>query len=1299
MNGYHISEPLYESHRSVIYRGVRNEDNANVILKVLNRDHVAPDQLAQFRMEYAVTRELDVDGVITALAIEPYGNRIMIVYDDILGRSIDVHMKERGGKFTVRDFLPVATSIAHILKRVHDKEFIHKNITPSNIIWEPESDQLQFIDFGISTALSKETQAPRNPRVIEGSLPYMSPEQTGRMNRAMDYRTDLYSLGVTFYQMLAGKPPFETDDPVEMVHCHIAREPVPLHALDPDIPEMLSAIVMKLLSKMAEDRYQSAAGLAKDLSRCLDEMGEGNTIPRFELDDDGAKGQFRIPQKYYGRRKEIDLLMEGFYRASRGNVELMLVAGYSGIGKSSLVKEIYKPIVQEKGYYLSGKFDQYQHDKPHAPIIQACSMLISYLLQESDEQQARWRKRLKEALRDEAQVLIDVLPELEELIGPQPDPLELTGVEALARFHKLFVKLLKTFGSAGHPLTLFLDDLQWVDPASLGLLKAIMSHRSQSRHLLVIGAYRDNEVSASHPLMHALDEMEENTPPETRITTITISPLSLMDTQTLLADTLNCSVESVVPLAAVIQQKTAGNPFFIKQLLTNLHETGKVQYSPEHKRWTWSEDIATIAVCDNVGDILSQKIATLPKQTRNLLGLASCLGTQFDLNTLAIISRRPKTEIADGLWKAVTEELIAPQDLACSFFRLSTSDEEIDGLGQGRYAFSHDRIQEAAYRLLSTSERTQAHLEAGRLLLDNAQGEPSDDGLFDIVNHLNFSVALLEDTDEIERLAFLNLRAGLSAKKSTAYSAARDYFSKGIELLDEKHWSSHPEIMFQLYRNGIETEFLCGNTQRADVMFDHAVGCIRNKRHKGQLYELMVRICQNDYAYDRGIELGKLGLQLFDIVIPEEPDAYTAVCKAIQLEISEHIGSGETIRQLADGPSMTDEDAIVCCGILHELWVCLFMSENPQMVFPAIKLIQLSIAYGQSAVTAVGYIFYALIQTMQRNYDDAYTLGKLAMTLKDKHLDPLHAPKVLNTFCNFVNHYKHHVGSNIPLYEQSYRFCLQSGEIWWGAWAASFIRNARLIKGDPLNQVKKVGEQYADYIREAEFAPLVHIMNAQMAKITNLMGETGTRTSIDTPNFNEKETIDILAAMPFNVGLFWHNVSKTLLYYLYGEQELALEAALSAEALKEHDPGLMQFPDHFFFSTLVLVDTWDSFTGKEKVEYGKLIERNITMMETWQRHCPDNFLHRYLLMRAEWERITGKGHSASNHYTEAIDAARRNGFIHHEAIANELTGRFLKDRDKGKEARPYLLEARLLFLQWNAKRKVTIFDETHPGLV
>ncbi|MCG8637810.1 MAG: diguanylate cyclase [Desulfobacterales bacterium] len=1296
--GYRIDETIYTSENSLIYRGVRTRDQVPVILKVLNSQYPEPESLTRFRQEYAITDSLKIKGVVTALGFEQTGNRVMIILKDIRGDSLANHLSRSDSPMPLNDFLSLAIRLTGILEQIHENEIIHKDINPTNIIWNQSEDILEFIDFGISTELPREAQAVSSPEMLEGTLAYMSPEQTGRMNRAVDFRSDLYSLGVTFYRMLAGKTPFDTDDAMEMVHSHIARPPSPLSREIRGVPSPVSDIVMKLMSKMAEDRYHSVGGLRADLERCHKTLAKNQTIAPFDLGQQDRPSRFQIPQILYGRNRETRVLMEAFSRVGSGSLEMLLVSGYSGVGKSSLIREIYKPVVTRNGLFISGKFDQFQNDIPYHPIIQALKTLVNYLLSEPAARLGTWKARIETALGPEARVITQVIPQLELIIGKQKPVLELSGIEARKRFNTVFKRFIQALATRNHPLVLFLDDLQWADPASLKLIHTLMSGTTGS-HLLILGAFRDNEVSPAHPLMLKLDDIRNDKLSEAKVSTLHLAPLMPDDTTRMIAGTLSTTTDAVRPLAGLIQEKTGGNPFFMIQVLTSLYLKKHLSFSRKTNAWTWDMDhIRGLGISENVADLLVEKINRLPVETKRLLLLSSCLGNQFDLGTLSIISRSRFSRVSMGLWKAVQEELIIPQSKKCRSFRWADETGAAVDPARVSYRFFHDRIQEAAYSRLSPSERSGIHLAAGRLLLENTSEENLRNHIFDIVNHLNFSGPLITDRKEKDRLAHLNLMAGRQAKKATAYNAALDYISAGMDLLSGSGWKRQYNTMIRLTLERIECEFLCGNQEAAHEIFTSAIDHARGRQEKGKLYELMIRICHINYDYDRGIELGKKGLSLFNIKIPDITADYDSETAALLEFITTHAGSQEDIRRLKDGPAMTDPDAITCCGLLHELWVCLFMSANDRVLLPALIMIKLSIEHGQSAVTSVGIIFYGLILSMQQEYDRAYAFGQLAMALKDKYFTPLLAPKVHNTFCNFINHYKQHIKTNIPIYEDSLKYCIQSGEIWWGAWAASFLRTAALVKGDPLDRVRHIGEKYADYIREAEFAPLIQIRDAQMAKLTNLMDETGTRDSLDNEHFDESAAIAAMESMPFGLGLFWHFVYKAFVLLLYGEHGKALDASLKAEENKSHIPGLMMYPDHFFFNTLILTANWKNAGESQRQAYDRQIRENLDQMKQWETHCPENFSHRYHLMTAELERIREDELAALESYGQAISLARANEYLHHEALANELAGRFHLEKGRDIAARGHLMEARFLYLRWGAKRKVRILDDEFPNL-
>ncbi|MCG8619618.1 MAG: diguanylate cyclase [Desulfobacterales bacterium] len=1303
--GYRITHTLYTSKNSIIYRGVRQQDATPVILKVLNSQYPSPESRARFREEYAIISGLDINGVVSPLGFERIENQVAIVLKDISGNSLDTHLKQAGGAMSPDEFLPLAIRITGILEKIHDRRIIHKDINPTNIIWNPDTDALELIDFGISTELNRETQAITNPEVLEGTLSYMSPEQTGRMNRMIDFRSDLYSLGATFYRMLSGNPPFTAGDAMEMVHCHIAR-PVPnLHATRPKIPVPLSDIVMKLMSKMAEDRYHSASGLKADLSHCLNQLDTTGDIQHFALGTRDPSSRFVIPQKLYGRTKALSIIGEAFSRVCTGGMEMVLISGYSGVGKSSLAREMYKPVIEANGFYITGKFDQFHNDIPYHPILEAFKTLVHQLLTEPADKLALWKKNLTDALGDEAGVMTDVIPSLSLIIGETSPVVSLSGIEAQKRFNTVFKRFIQIFCSRHRPLVVFLDDLQWADPASLKLLHTLMTRKS-GQHLLILGAYRDNEVSDTHPLMLALDGISQSTDDTAPVIPVTLSTLALADTKTLVRDTLSCDLDTAAPLAELIHEKTGGNPFFIVQLFTSLYHKGLLNFDGNTQTWTWdTKGISEVGISENVAELLAARINHLPTQTRSLLLRAACLGNTFDLATLSIITRESPARVSEALWTAVQEELLIPQSRECRVFRWSGTGGNPEKAG---YKFYHDKVQEAAYSELSKEERADIHLNAGRLLLEKTDTSDLSNRLFDIANHLNFSSGLMTDQREIDRLAELNLEAGRRAKQSTAFDAALEYFTRGMKLLGSDGWERKYTLCFHLTRERIECEFLCGSLETAHRLFNRAVKHTKHRRDTGSLYELMIRISHINYEYDRGIELGKAALALFDITIPDDQDAYDQATESALKFISERTATEADILALENGPAMTDANIIVCCGILHELWVCLFMSAHPQVLLPALDMIRLSLRHGQSAVTSVGHIFYGLILSMQQDYDRAWAFGNLAMALKDKYFTPLLAPKVHNTFCNFINHYKQHIHTNVPIYEASLRYCIQSGEIWWGAWAASFIRTAGLVKGDPLPEVKRVGEKYATYIQESEFAPLIHVRDLQMAKITHLMDETGTLNEsgpdsenanmLDTRNFSEAKSVAAMADMPFGLGLFWHYTYLAFLHLIYGNNTSALAASLRAEENKIHIPGLMMYPDHFFFHVLILAANWEETAETDRPGVRGTMKEYLDQMALWQSHCPENFSHRFQLMTAAYEAVDGNELDALHAYDRSIALARKHGYLHHEALANELAARFHLENGREQAARGYLMEARYLYLQWGAKRKVRMFDMEFPWI-
>jgi serine/threonine protein kinase len=637
LSGYQIGQAIYTGTRTLVYRGQRESDNQPVVIKFLRNEYPTFNELLQFRNQYTIAKNLNIPGIIRPHRLEPYGNSYALVMEDC--GEISLRQYSQTHCLELTDGLTLALQLAQILHDLHQNRVIHKDIKPDNILIHPESKQVKLIDFSIASLLPKETQEIKNPNGLEGTLAYLAPEQTGRMNRGIDYRADFYALGVTLFELFAKQLPFESNDPMELVHSHIAKQPPTLTQFN--IAEAIAKIVAKLMAKNAEDRYQSAFGLKYDLEICLHQFKETGTIELFKIGTRDLCDRFMIPEKLYGREREVQTLLDAFERVADGTSELMLVAGFSGIGKTAVVNEVHKPIVRQRGYFIKGKFDQFNRNIPFSAFVQAFRDLMGKLLSESDTQLQTWKAKILRALGDNAQVIIEVIPELERIVGVQPNVPELSGTAAQNRFNLLFQKFIQVFATQEHPLVLFLDDLQWADSASLKLMQLLMED-SQTGYLLAIGAYRDNEVFPAHPLMLTLDEIEQA---GATVNQITLESLSEASLNQLVADTLACPIALAQPLTELVYQKTKGNPFFATQFLKALHQDGSIAFDLQSGHWQC--DIIPVreaSLTDDVVEFMAMQLQKLPTQTQDVLKLAACIGNQFDLATLAIVSEGSQLE-------------------------------------------------------------------------------------------------------------------------------------------------------------------------------------------------------------------------------------------------------------------------------------------------------------------------------------------------------------------------------------------------------------------------------------------------------------------------------------------------------------------------------------------------------------------------------------------------------------------------------------------------------------------------------
>ena len=1348
LSGYEISTQIYESANSLVYSGIRTLDSKAVILKLLKEDYPTPEELRRYQQEYEIARSLTIDGVVRVYSLEKYQNTLGMILEDFGGKSLKILMSDR--QFTIEEILALAIKLTEILGEIHAANIIHKDINPSNIVFNSETKQLKIIDFGLSTKLSRENPTIKNPNVLEGTLAYMSPEQTGRMNRSLDYRTDFYSLGVTFYELLTGQLPFEAEDALELVHCHIAKQPVPPHQIVPEIPEILSNIVVKLMAKTAEERYQSAWGLKADLETCLTHLYSTEIISNFTLGTQDISDRFQIPQKLYGREKEIETLLVAFERvagvpkfdpesslknglisdsivvknsnlsslspvknSSKNRSEMMLVAGYSGIGKSALVQEVYKPITEKKGYFISGKFDQFQRNIPYSAVVNAFQGLIRQLLTESEVQIQQWRSKILAAFGPSGQVIIDVIPEVELIVGKQQPVPELGPIESQNRFNLVFEQFIQAFYSKEHPLVIFLDDLQWADSETLKLIELIMAD-SETKYLFLIGAYRDNEVSPTHPLMLMLDSLCHN---KAIINSITLVPLKLEHISQLIADTLHLGPASLLssvqgqnisqiaintkvkPLAELVFNKTGGNPFFVNQFLKTLHAENLIVFNRpksiinkegnQENFWQW--DIAQIeakGITDNVVELMVSKLRKLPASTQQILRFAACVGANFDLNTLSIICEKSQQEIFPDLVTAIQSGLVLP---------ISELDEEL--LIQD-YKFLHDRVQQAAYSLIPEDSKKQLHLKIGQLLMAKTPAEERSEKIFDIVNHLNAGIELLSDSESKTELANLNLIAGKKAMTSTAYKAAAKHFSLGMELLSENSWKEQYELTFAIYRAMAESEYLMGNFEKTEELFYVASNNSKSRYDKANIYSVYMAFCITQGRTQEPIDLGINLSKFFGINIPSTNEELPSAV-AVELEnLTLNLGSRK-IADLVNEPENTDFDIKVTINLIMELWVAAYHAgHHTLLTLLVLHLVNLSLKYGHTNTSAFGYVSYGMLLAIEEKYELAFEFCSLGLNLNKKFTNKSLIGKIHNLFAHMINPYRQHLRSNVSIYQTSYKGSLECGDLLYIVWTIHYSIWTRFIIGQELKSVCEESEKYLNFLqRQTNDQNMICAFMTLQRTMLNLQGLTQDKYSLTDDIFDEAAGLRQWQDNHFLIAINWYYTLKSQIFYTYENYTEALKCAEESERTNGVNFGCFNITQHCFYYSLILAALYSSATAEEKDNYWEILNKNVAQLKKWADNCPDNFLHPYLLVAAEMARLSGQELEAIELYDLGISSAREYGFIQNEALGNELAAKFWLGKGKEEFAQLYLKKAHYGYQIWGAKRKVEDLEEKYSQLL
>ncbi|HIK51969.1 MAG TPA: AAA family ATPase [Oscillatoriales cyanobacterium M59_W2019_021] len=1334
--GYKVRELVYEGSKTIVYRGQRESDGQPVILKLLKKELPSLKELALFRHQYALLQPHDLPGIVKPCSLENYQNGYLLVMEDDGSISLQKWREYQGNRrpLTIADFLTIAVQIAQILDGLHRNWIVHKDIKPANILIHPDTKQVKLIDFSIASVLPRETQTVKHPNVLEGTLAYLSPEQTGRMNRGIDYRTDFYSLGIAFYELLAGELPFQCHDPMELLHCHLARHPQPLASKREDIPAALSNIVRKLMAKNPEDRYQSALGLKFDLEQCLYQWKETGKIELLELGMHDRADRFLIPEKLYGREREVETLLQAFARvAGTSDVrvkpfqevkskvyslqcssanglppnpkpqtpnpksEVMLVTGFSGIGKTAVINEIHKPIVASRGYFIKGKFDQFQRDIPFSALVRALKDLIEQLLTESPAEVEAWKAKILEAVGESGQVVIDVIPELEYLIGKQPEVPELDEIATQNRFNWIFGKFIQVFPSAEHPLVMFLDDLQWADVASLQFLQVLMGN-SDLHHFLLLGAYRDNEVSPAHPAMLAIEEIRKA---GVTVNTITLTPLQQEDLNRLIADTLGCPLDIALPLTQLVEAKTQSNPFFSRQFLHALYDENLIYFNREHQYWECDlTQVRSMALSDDVVEFMAAQLQKLPEETQEVLQFAACMGNRFDLETLAIVCEQNAEVISQALWHALQAELIVPMSQTYQFNRSEICPLPMTHYSFSNYQFLHDRVQQAAYSTIGGDRQQSVHLKIGQLLKAKTDLNRQSETLFEIVNHLNLGMELIEAKGDRTELSQLNLAAGQKAISSITYDSALNYLNTGIQLLASDSWEAEYDLTLKLYETAAEAAYLSGEFDLMEAAIEIVQNNARSLLDQIPVYEIQIKALGAQNKSLEAVQTGLSILKLLGIDLPESPtEADTQQALAdIQTKLADR-----SMEDLLHLPEMQDPQMLAGMRILSNT-IQLAYQAVPNLFFPILfQQLNLSFRYGNTALSSLAYVTYGFVLCgVLENIELGSKLGQLSLDLLTFLSDKSVKAKVPFTYLGGIGHWTIFFKKNSNFFLETYSVSLETGDLNIASYSLLYYNINSYICGENLSQVEQkiaTCKVKINSLKQASFLNYTTIYQHLILRLQGIdyhwhngLGEKYDETEILVDN-------DV-------TGLFHLHFSNLILSYFKQDFATAIDNANDAEQYLAGVAGQMVVPQfHFYDSLARLADS----TDRNEAEQQEILEKVAAYqkkMKKWAHHAPMNFLNKYYLIEAEYQRVLGNKLEAIELYDRSIMLAKKNDFVHEEALAYELAAKFYLELDKtsltrayATLAQSYMEKAYYAYDLWGAKAKLKDLEQRYPQLL
>ncbi|MGI6486040.1 MAG: AAA family ATPase [Tepidanaerobacteraceae bacterium] len=1280
LHGYIIRKKIYEDEKISVYCGIKLKDRMSVIIKALKQEAINKENLSGLINEFDITRNLKIKGILKPIELKKVENTFAMIVEDIKAVPIRKYMKDNAVDIPL--FLDLAIQLVRTVAEVHQNGIIHGNINPDSILIQPANREVILIDFSNAAFLSDISDG--TSRIYKGdAIEYVSLERLGLAEGIVDYRSDYYSTGVVFYELLTGQLPYQAKDEAEWVHACITTKPVTPEKLNPKIPSALAAIVMKMISKPADERYQSAYGILKDLENCRIQWNTKGRIVPFVLGQKDISPRFMLTQRIIGRETETKNLISVFDRTCSGQGEFVIVNGYAGTGKTVLINKVLKPLAVKKGYYAYGKFDQLRQNIPYAAISDALRMVIKQIMTESVEQLKKWKSKISAALKKNGAVITQLIPELEMIIGPQDPVKQLDPIEAQNRFLMVFGNFINALADKSHPLVLVLDDLHWADINSLQLLK-YMCRDSEMSHLLIVGCFRDTEVCESHPLWLTLKEICRE---DIQVSEIKLNPLSRENIAEYIAETLHCPDKSIDRLVEVLYRRAYGNPFFLSQLLKSVYKENLFTFNMIKGCWEWEENqIQKIQMPEDVIDLILFKLRKLPQNTINILKLASCMGNTFDLGLLEVVCDKTQDEISYILMPALKEDLIVPVSLSGQALMA------LDKITSSQiYEFIHDRVKQAVYSLLLQTEKKKLHVKIGYSMLRDLGQDGLGNKILTVMDHLNRGLEFITDNAERLKFAQYNLIAGRKVKASVAYDLAMEYFLSGISLLPENPWNSCFNLCYDLYLERAQCEYMLGNVDDAEKLFDIMLLKAKDVFQKSDIYGMKMMLYAGTGKHAEAVKIGIHALQKFGIKIPSRPSMFENI-KGLLLY--RWLMYNKKPESLLNQKEMTSPVHKKVADLLIK-FIFVTCTNYPDLYgLSIIKAGNYAAKHGNSEMASIGYLGYSIVEgSVLGNYLRGYQLGNVAVTLAEKYDNSLSKCVAYFTFGAIISHWTHHAKEGLKYLHKAVEHSFEAGDVLISGFSRGVILENMYLIGTHLGDVIKEAESCIDYAKKVKHENLLINAEVYLRAAAILAGSSNKSNFACCAESLLKSVKGDLAALAA------YYFSEMQLSYLFENYHSALAAANKINKCRGAIMGFLLSADYVFYHSLTIAAAFNQMPAKEKFLYMRALKKNQRRMYKWSDSCPENFLHKYLLVEAERLRINDKKREAEIMYDKSIKCARENGYINVEAIAYESASRFYMNEGRLEIAKTYMHEAVVLYKKLGAEAKLRALKEKYFELL